>query len=883
MIADDWATGQMMLYQNDNQRMDTAQDVAGPGFILSSMRQGRVLPAIADAAQSQRRQIGAILGWTASYLLAGILVAHNQPDADSYLWYPSIAIGAAFLMHLGLRFWPAAFLADLAVSSYQQGGDPVAALITSGSVTLEIVATVAILQVAKLRPGVPSYRDLAVITFACLGASLFGATLMSILSDLHSRAPDIIFLDLWLARWLGNATSGISLLPAILVLCSNAGPGKVGATPRPSRIAWEEIATISMALAVSYVVFGRDALLPHMEQDALRPLIVVPILWAVVRGHARTAAAAILATVISAVVFHWSIHSLGSGGDDAAGHAVLALQISLVASAVVGSALSHAIEKERNSRVRAQAHELELKQVADELQTSLTRLSLAAEAGKAGVWDWNLVDNSLVWDDAVFEMYQIARDANIDKYAAWVERVHPNDVAGIESEIDESMKSGCELRSTFRVRLPDGDIRHFNTHAVIAEWSGGKATRMIGIDYDVTDLVRQRIATEESQARLQAIFDIALVGIINVDERFRINGYNLEAEAIFGWPASEMMGQTLDRLVPPEARTGHQQMMEGFLRGTAVRQSMSNWRRVTGLRSDGSIVPLMAVLSKVQIGDHTTLTVMFRDMTEIERSEDALRRLAAEKALECEKAAAANKAKSEFLAVMSHELRTPLNAIIGFSDLMVGERLGPMRNDQYKAFSNDIMDSGKLLLSLINDILDLTRIESGKFDLSSEPVDPHDLSHEIAGLLAPHAEAKRITLAVAPAIDVPPILGDRRALRQLLNNLVGNGIKFTNQGGVVNLATQAGAAPDTVVLVVSDNGRGIPKERIPDLGRPFVQVSDSLRRDIGGLGLGLAIARSLTEAMDGRLEIESDLGIGTTVRVTLPSIRHADATLAPVN
>jgi len=218
---------------------------------------------------------------------------------------------------------------------------------------------------------------------------------------------------------------------------------------------------------------------------------------------------------------------------------------------------------------------------------------------------------------------------------------------------------------------------------------------------------------------------------------------------------------------------------------------------------------------------------------------------------------------------MSHELRTPLNAIIGFSDLMVREAFGPLQNQRYSEYVGDIRNSGQMLLSLINDILDLTRIEAGRLELNVEPIQPSETLADIARLLAPLAQAKNLTLAVRQGPECPPVLADRRALRQLLNNLVSNAIKFTDAGGAVTLSAEPLAGAQ-VVLLVADNGRGIPRERIAELGRPFVQIQDSLRRDVGGVGLGLAISRSLAEAMTGGLAIDSDLGKGTTVRVTLP-------------
>ena len=213
---------------------------------------------------------------------------------------------------------------------------------------------------------------------------------------------------------------------------------------------------------------------------------------------------------------------------------------------------------------------------------------------------------------------------------------------------------------------------------------------------------------------------------------------------------------------------------------------------------------------------------------------------------------------------------TPLNAIIGFSDLMAREAFGPLQNPRYANYVTDIRNSGHLLLSLIHDILDLTRIEAGKLDLNLEPIQPNEVLADIVRLLAPLAHAKTLHLSAMDSAACTPLLADRRALRQLLNNLVANGIKFTDAGGAVTLSAEAVDA-ERVALLVTDNGRGIPRERIPDLCKPFVQIANPLSRDVGGIGLGLAISRSLAQAMGGTLKIDSDIGKGTIVRVTLPA------------
>ncbi|MDY0871494.1 PAS domain S-box protein [Dongia rigui] len=388
-------------------------------------------------------------------------------------------------------------------------------------------------------------------------------------------------------------------------------------------------------------------------------------------------------------------------------------------------------------------------------------------------------------------------------------------------------------------------------------------------------ITQRRVAEDKlraSEARLSAILDTAMVGILTVDHRFRIIAFNAEAEVIFGYRADEVLGQPIDCLIPVSQRSVHSRHVAAFAEGQSTHMAMRNWREVNGLRKDGSLVPLMAGLSKVTVEGVTTMTVIFRDMTDISDAEREQVRLTNERALELLKAETANLAKSKFLATMSHELRTPLNAIIGFSALMRSETFGPINNPTYSEYVADINTSGTHLLSLINDILDLSRIEAGRFEYELQPLDPTLLLHEAGSLLKSLAIEKSVELVDPDSAPLPSIHADRRATHQILTNIIGNAIKFTNAGGRVLL--QAESADDGMVaLCVSDNGRGIPAEKIAELGQPFVQLGSAHTRDQGGTGLGLAICKSLARGMGGSISLESEVGQGTTVRLLLPRER----------
>jgi two-component system cell cycle sensor histidine kinase PleC len=241
---------------------------------------------------------------------------------------------------------------------------------------------------------------------------------------------------------------------------------------------------------------------------------------------------------------------------------------------------------------------------------------------------------------------------------------------------------------------------------------------------------------------------------------------------------------------------------------------------------------------------------------------------------ETERAEAANRAKSEFLANMSHELRTPLNAIIGFSELMASGFFGPLGSERYAEYARDINSSGTYLLGVINDILDMSKIEAGHATVDREEVDLAPLITEALRVVALQAQAKAITIDTKIA-DALTLYADKRAVKQIAINLLSNAVKFTGQGG--RISVRARHVTGALMLTIEDNGCGIPKEALKKLGRPFEQVQNQMSKNHTGSGLGLAISRSLAELNGGSLKIRSLEGSGTVVSVRLPA--HAQAQL----
>ncbi|WP_135213178.1 ATP-binding protein [Vitreimonas flagellata] len=255
-------------------------------------------------------------------------------------------------------------------------------------------------------------------------------------------------------------------------------------------------------------------------------------------------------------------------------------------------------------------------------------------------------------------------------------------------------------------------------------------------------------------------------------------------------------------------------------------------------------------------------------LTRAESQEYRIKALARESHEERQRAEDASRAKTTFLANMSSELRSPLNAIIGFSEIMAKELFGPLGNEQYKQYSQDIFDSGNHLMVLINDILDLSKIEAGKLNLSFKPLDPMEVIEQVVRMMRRRAEEKGLSVLI-DAEALPQIEADHRAIKQILLNLLSNAVKFTDTGAIM---VHARATPTHLVIRVVDTGCGIAAEDLPKLARPFETVAGPSARPArgAGIGLGLALAKSLTEMHGGKLAIQSEIGRGTIVSVSFP-------------
>ncbi|MCC6140804.1 MAG: PAS domain S-box protein [Nitrospira sp.] len=399
---------------------------------------------------------------------------------------------------------------------------------------------------------------------------------------------------------------------------------------------------------------------------------------------------------------------------------------------------------------------------------------------------------------------------------------------------------------------------------------------------------QQRQTAERALTRhtawMRAILDHAADGIITIDESGIVTSFNPAAERIFGYAASDIIQANISRLMPEPHQSAHDGYLQHY-RLTGHAKIIGKELEVLGIRKDGTLFPLELAVSEIRLADSRFFTGFVRDITARKKSEEAARVAAEhlelqnrELAQARDQALAATHAKSAFLATMSHEIRTPMNAILGMAELLLDTALTDEQQDYVNRFSR----AADALLALINDILDLSKIESGHLELEHVSFDLRELVESTGELLAVRAQTKQLELITDVAPDVPQaVQGDPTRLRQILINLLGNAIKFTERGDVVLRVQRHDASPDSPLhFSVTDSGIGIPEDKLTAIFENFTQVDSSTTRKYGGTGLGLSISRRLAELMGGRIWAESTLGAGCTMHV-IARLPQTPAELSP--
>ena len=375
---------------------------------------------------------------------------------------------------------------------------------------------------------------------------------------------------------------------------------------------------------------------------------------------------------------------------------------------------------------------------------------------------------------------------------------------------------------------------------------------------------RPPVAAAAADDELRAILDTATDGIITLDAKGNIHTFSAGAEAIFGYRIAEVADTPFAQLLTAESRKVLLDYLSA-LQGPGLASVFNDGREVTAVVKQGGTVPLFLTLGKLQAPkSQAAFCAVVRDITQWKKTETELR--GAKEAAE-----ATSRQKSEFLARISHELRTPLNAIMGFSEVMRLQRFGEIGNEKYRGYVNDIHASGGHLLSLINDLLDLSKVEAGKLELNFTSVNLGEVADNAVKMLQEQAAQARVVLRKTMPADLPNVVADLRSMRQIMLNLLSNALKFTDPGGQVIVSAQVTGAGE-LKLRVKDTGIGMTAEQLRDAVEPFRRVVTD-GRDAPGTGLGLPLTKALAEANRTRFELASEPRKGTMAEITFPVTR----------
>ncbi|WPZ32354.1 PAS domain S-box protein [Thalassobaculum sp. OXR-137] len=401
----------------------------------------------------------------------------------------------------------------------------------------------------------------------------------------------------------------------------------------------------------------------------------------------------------------------------------------------------------------------------------------------------------------------------------------------------------------------------------------GQLTHFVWILEDITERVAFQHEIATARDRLEVVLHSAPDAIITLDARQRIRTFNDAAERLFGWPAAEIIGKPLAMLLPENLRHRHESLAAGYLSESVDRPGpMTGMRIVDALRRDGTTFPAHVTLAQFVEDGSPSVAAIARDMSEFVAVNRSLEKVTKELGEQLRIAHAANNAKSRFLANMSHELRTPLNAVIGFSDIMRRKMLDAGDVQKYIDYAEDIHTSGLHLLDLINDVLDMARIEHGAYPISPSAVEIDTVIDSVLASASVLAAARQQNL-VRPAPSRGIAWIDERAMRQCILNLLSNAIKFSPVGASITVAAKCDG--ESVSVSVADRGPGIPSDMISRIGEPFLASGRDRADCTGGTGLGLAIVKTLAEQMNGNLRIECPLSGGTVATLTFPSVEIA--------
>ena len=523
---------------------------------------------------------------------------------------------------------------------------------------------------------------------------------------------------------------------------------------------------------------------------------------------------------------------------------------------------------------------------ADQIyETVRTRIDTALNRGRCGLWDWDLARGRIFWSHSMFAILGLRPKESLLSFGEVSALIHPEDLQLRDLAAQLADVKATSIDRAFRMRHAGGHWVWLRARCELVQQPGETGPHLIGIAVDVTEQKTLAQKTVEADSRLRDAIETIPEAFVLWDAHNRLVLCNSNFQQLHNLPDAVIAPGTPYELVVEAGRkpiVSSQIADEAALPGARTfeaRLDDDRWLHISERRTkDGGYVSVGTDITTIKAHEEKLIASEQRLMRTIadlrasqqtlEHQADELADLADKYAEEKTRAEEANQAKSKFLANMSHELRTPLNAIIGFSEIMQSAMFGPLGTDKYGEYCRDIHQSGQYLLDVINDVLDMSKIEAGRIRPDLSEIRIGRLLNDAMRVVSARADDKCLTLTADIAHGIR-VIADGRLLKQIVLNLLSNAVKFTPEGGRVIVRARSSGAQARISIM--DSGIGIPKDALARLGRPFEQVESHITKTHQGSGLGLAIAKSLTELHGGTMRIRSTPGRGTLVLLRMPT------------
>ncbi len=528
-------------------------------------------------------------------------------------------------------------------------------------------------------------------------------------------------------------------------------------------------------------------------------------------------------------------------------------------------------------------------QEADEICDIVqNRFDTALSRGRCGLWDWDLARGRIYWSRSMYGMMGMPAREEMLGFAEIARLVNEEDIDLYDLANRVLSENRTHIDQVFRMRHAEGEWVWVRARAQIVSNPHGEP-HLIGIIVDINEEQALKQQSRRHDMRLRDAIESLSEAFVLWDADKRLVMCNTKYQQLHGLsPEGTRPGARYDdvmgaartptvknQLISTESPKEGARSMEAQLEDGRWLQINERPTKDGGFVSVGTDITTIKSHEKKLMESESRLMASVDDLRKsrqtLEMQAQQLAEMAEKYAIEKNRAEAANRAKSEFLANISHELRTPLNAIIGFSEIMRGSMFGPLGSEKYQEYCRDIHESGGFLLGVINDILDMSKIEAGRFPLDIEAFCLNDIVDEALRIMAYEAQDRGIEIVGETPVRIE-MDADRRATKQILINLLSNAVKFSRDGGKVSL--RARRIGKNVTITIADHGIGIPAMALKKLGRPFEQVQNQFTKSHKGSGLGLAISRSLAELHGGTMRIRSQEGRGTIVSLRLPLARE---------